>query len=466
MPESKRIRRKRRMSNAEIIKGFKVTGTLQMESPLLIGSGENDNVIDIQVLKTKEGTAFIPGTSFAGVLRDFAIGKDEKIAEALFGKITREKAKNNTAERSAIEKLLENVQSAIRINDVMLENAEVIVRDGVKINEFTGIAENGAKYDYEVVERGAKGEFSFTVEIRKCHEGLLEEMKQMLKDFADYIATGIRLGALTAKGFGQAKGEHVRVMAYDFTKKKDVKAWVMRESGEIIHEGKVKDVKNKEDLTIAATFALKSSLLIKRLCNEVAGDKDINARQMKSKDEYLIPGTSIKGVLRKQAYRILRKLDKDVCIVDRLMGFSTEKEKQKSRFIVDEVYFKNGVKEAAQSRIRIDRFTGAVMNGMLLTDVPIWQEHKGEPVITMNFTIKRCQPWEAGLILFLLKDLWTGNLAIGGDKGIGRGLLQGIEAKIEYDGDFTIKETDKFTVEGDKAKLEGYAKALQEVGCL
>ncbi|MFM7367819.1 MAG: hypothetical protein ACKO2Z_08480, partial [Sphaerospermopsis kisseleviana] len=37
---------------------------------------------------------------------------------------------------------------------------------------------------------------------------------------------------------------------------------------------------------------------------------------------------------------------------------------------------------------------------------------------------------EIGLLLLLIKDLWTSDLAIGGESSIGRGRLQGIKAEI------------------------------------
>ena len=51
-----------------------ITGMLMLDSPLLIGQGGHTaeaSQADIQVLRDGEGRPFIPGTSLAGVLRDF-----------------------------------------------------------------------------------------------------------------------------------------------------------------------------------------------------------------------------------------------------------------------------------------------------------------------------------------------------------------------------------------------------------
>ncbi|MCL0081501.1 hypothetical protein M1N64_04660, partial [Peptococcaceae bacterium] len=47
----------------------------------------------------------------------------------------------------------------------------------------------------------------------------------------------------------------------------------------------------------------------------------------------------------------------------------------------------------------------------------------------------------AGLLLLILKDLWTADLPIGGEKSIGRGVLEGIKAKIIMFDDHNINIT-------------------------
>jgi len=36
------------------------------------------------------------------------------------------------------------------------------------------------------------------------------------------------------------------------------------------------------------------------------------------------------------------------------------------------------------------------------------------------------------LLCFILKDLWNGDLPLGGEKSIGRGVLQGLSAKLKF----------------------------------
>ena len=46
-----------------------ITGEIENTSPVIIGSGLEDNESDILVIKNWEGDFYIPAASFAGVLR-------------------------------------------------------------------------------------------------------------------------------------------------------------------------------------------------------------------------------------------------------------------------------------------------------------------------------------------------------------------------------------------------------------
>ena len=197
---------------------------------------------------------------------------------------------------------------------------------------------------------------------------------------------------------------------------------------------------------------------------ETADKNTIHAIQKKSVEDCVIPGTSLKGVLRHRAAYIMRLLGKSEALLDSLMGYAKDnKHKQKSRFLVQEAYFHDGVIEKEQSRNRIDRFTGVTIDTALFTTKPVWQEQRGEKTVHLHYEIYAWAPWEAGLALFLLRDLWQGDVALGGEKSIGRGTLQGIEARISYeDKKFILGEQGK-VMQGDVKTLEDYARALHEV---
>ena len=200
-------------------------------------------------------------------------------------------------------------------------------------------------------------------------------------------------------------------------------------------------------------------------CDVIHGEGDIAAVQKQSNREYVIPGTSLKGVLRHQAERIVRLSGQEERLADglnELMGYAEEdtKEKQKSRFYVDEAYLKQGVAEKEQSRNRIDRFTGGTVETALFTTKPIWQMEPHKPTVHIHYEIPECKPWEAGLALFLLRDLWQGNVALGGEKSIGRGVLEGVQAVIVFEGNTYELGANGKVQQGSWQQLDDYAKAF------
>jgi CRISPR/Cas system CSM-associated protein Csm3 (group 7 of RAMP superfamily) len=81
-----------------------------------------------------------------------------------------------------------------------------------------------------------------------------------------------------------------------------------------------------------------------------------------------------------------------------------------------------------QNRVAIDRFTGGAYETALFSEQPIF----GGPDSRLTIRLRIINPkdYEIGLLLLLLKDLWTGDLALGGESSVGRGRLQGIEATL------------------------------------
>ena len=445
------------INTAQIVAKICLTGNIKTASPLLIGSGKEEKAgtkeVDTYVLKDKNEQPFIPGTSLAGVLRHLFNGSP---AQELFGYIT-----DKTTD--------DGVQSAVAIDDILLENATIVSRDGVSIDTYTGTTIQGGKYDYEAVDRGATGTLSMVITIRQHHVDTLPSVYTDIRRIADLLASGaVHVGALTAKGFGKLSFKNVKVITYDFTNPADVAAWLLRKPATNTYTGQDISAIRKNTFVIEGDFALRTSLLVRN--GDVSkDDRDakIHATPLLSGKDYVIPGTSLKGALRHRAAYILRTLGKDETLLHNLMGFSDKQTKQKSRFMTDEIYFKQGVTEAKQTRNAIDRFTGSTMDSKLFAEKALWQKEKGKPVLHIRYQIADCKPWEAGLALFLLKDLWTGRLALGGDVAVGRGYVSGIAGTITYaDGE---EHTQTWTLDakgcvtaGAATTLDTFAQALAD----
>ena len=476
---------------------------LKTVSPLRIASGRTDNITDVLVLKNKDGQAFIPGTSVAGVLRN-EIRKlyGENIARIVFGYSGND---NNGA------------QSMLAIDDVLLYHSKIITRDGVHIHEIAGTGVNKEKYNFEAVEKGAEGTLTMEMTVREGNEQEIQSeniikkslicqfihsqyaensdvFSEVAASLADLLTAGVHIGSLTAKGMGLIKSvEPANVYLFNFVKKAEetidhtelpaAEAWLkFIEDGAlpsayyISDEEKARGVQHPfGDFVLDAEFAIKSSLLVRDAArvNDYKADKNstLAGVPMKSGADYVIPGTGIKGALRGKAYKILMGFpkstdDKIQLFLSRLMGWAKQEnrnneadnEGRKSKLFVDEVYFSEdgNIHEMKQSRNRIDRFTGAAMDSALFTEYALWQKNKDIPTLKLSLRVKDALHEEAGIMLLLLRELWNGSLPLGGEKSIGRGVLQGITVDIYYENRyFQLKQKLPLQENYGKIKLKG-----------
>lgn len=421
-------------NKSSITKRIELTGMITLMSPLLIGTTidreAKDHGVDTYVLKDANGKPFIPGTSIAGVLRQLLPTFE---GDLLFGHIATNEAQNN------------GLQSAIAIDDVTLEkNVTITTRDGVKIDSVLGTGETGGKYDYEAVERSASGCLHMVITLRQYHshnEYGLDAVAIVRKIAAFFTSGAVKFGSRTTNGFGRIACPTIRMMTYDFQQPDDVVKWLRKEESQTIEMIQARKSIPAKRFIIAGDFTLRDSLIIRDRDVKKAkkNETPIHATQLKSGDDFVIPGTTVKGVLRHHAAYILRCLHKEEALLDAVMGTSkkentteaAKKIRQKSRFITDEVYFRNGFDVAKQARNAIDRFTGSTMDNKLFAEEPVWQQDENE-VLHLRYMIDDCEAWEAGLALLLLKDIWTGRVAFGGDVAVGRGYLKGVNATITF----------------------------------
>ena len=459
-------------NRASIAQKILIRGRIHLDSPLLIGGGKGseapDHIVDTPIMRGYGNKPMIPGTSLAGVLRSElgiqAPGSDER----LFGCI----AETEDSSR----------QSLADVSDIIFESAEIARRDGVAIDAVTGTAKPGKKYKFEVLERGASANLEIILTVREAQKNkILDKDIEML---VAILKSGFKLGAGTSKGLGKVHCEPVCAARYDFKKDEAAEAWLKLkcDSDNMKDIDKWKrsvqnmlDFNEKKESTvdapnnefiIEAEFDLKSSLIVRQGSAEMRDGSSVTVMQ-KSRGEYLIPGASLKGVLRQHAAYILSLFGRDEGFLNDMMGFAKEENLtgKKSRLFADEIYINpDNVQARKQSRNRIDRFTGGTIKKMLLAEEPIWKtDSKQNAPISMRFGVRDCsEDWEKGLLLFLLRDLWDGCIAIGGDKAIGRGILKGRRAAVHYN-DISFEISGDGTVSGtDGSALDNWAKSFYD----
>lgn len=188
-------------------------------------------------------------------------------------------------------------------------------------------------------------------------------------------------------------------------------------------------------------------------------------------DVPVISGTSLAGALRARALRISKTLGKDGRkVTDNIFGNRIYEDDQKeltaSRLWIDEAIIQHPL-DLVHSRVKIDRFTGGAFPSALFSEQPVFGKLTGDTIVKIHLKLMEANNSDVGLLLLLLKDLWTGDLPIGGESSVGRGRLKGKHAIISFDGyswEFSQGEDKMLQIVGDdKAKLEEFVHEFVEV---
>ncbi len=331
---------------------FVLEGKIQLLSPALIGSGEGENT-DIDVLLDSNKNPFIPATSFIGVIREFLASYENKNYLDLLGKPKNENYKGR--------------QSYIKCSDLKAanKNIQVTVRDGIKIDNKTGIVEEGAKYDFEVIDRNA--EFNLRMEADYYSDNEEEVVNTFALIKKALVSSKLSIGAKTNSGLGLIQLKDDICYKYDFSNKKDIVNWLKKNKGAIYAIPDVELIPSY-NFEMDINLKLKNSIIVKSYPSDPSMP---DAVHIQSDGKYVLPGTSIKGAVRARAERILNTLndEKKDEFINSLFGIvDTEKKDSKAvkgRIKVEEKILPSFIAEI-QSRIKIDRFTGGTINGALV----------------------------------------------------------------------------------------------------
>lgn len=213
-----------------------------------------------------------------------------------------------------------------------------------------------------------------------------------------------------------------------------------------------------------------------------------------------------------------RKFDQDS---DKLPPDDERRQPTGSRVLVSEHEILGGVTDRVQNRVRIDHFTGGAFPGGLFSQQPVWSIESSRANVTINVRLRRPGApmplegqWSAnllaqirnaalnwlsagqlsikpnsqaldqpanellveiahellfqaqmGVLLLALKDLWTGDLPLGGESGIGRGRLAGQEATITFGAQVwkISADSDRLVINGPSKQLEAWVQVFHAI---
>lgn len=473
-------------SSREIIRRIVVTGYLRLLSPTALGNGDAESLTDMPLLLDTAGDQPLPlltGTSIAGALRNYLRTREKGFAEPedraslaveLFGAIKGDSGSGNGKDPGG-------EQSRLIVDDALAQDPALAeVRDGVRIDGYTRTAIENFKYDLELLPAGTIFPLRFELLISQKHNE--ERLKAALALALHGLETQeISLGGRKSRGFGRCVVEQWRVTVYNLRDSStDLLAWLAADHPEWNYTpteqpatGSIANalfappnIDKRRSFSITATFALESPLLIRSEETLDNGAQPDVSQIRNSQKQPIIPGTSLAGVLRARAERIINTLGIPSDL-NSLFGQdmqSGEKKPTASRLLVHESVIEGG-STLVQNRVAIDRFTGGAFDTALFSEAP---QVGGSVQLTFSLReAKQPNEWEKGLLLLLLKDLWTGDLPLGGTSSIGRGRLHGLHATIIDNGDVweMVEHGGTISVAMEaRTKLESYVAALNNKG--
>lgn len=196
------------MANDKLTCRYLARVVIEADTPLSVGAGNKNEVVDRLTIKDMYGLPYIPGTSIAGVLRHaFKQNVTEDILSEIFGSGGDQGAGSRLIFTDAclVGRRQRVIEGVCEPTSILGENYRALFqalpnRQHVRIgHKGVGDSENMGKYDEEVVNKGVR--FVFEMELmgtpadQPHWEHLLAELRSPL----------FRLGGGSRKGFGRLK---------------------------------------------------------------------------------------------------------------------------------------------------------------------------------------------------------------------------------------------------------------------
>lgn len=387
---------------------------MELLSPISIGNGD-DLLTDHDCLRNSKGVPFIPGTSLAGVFSHYL--SDEMLA--LFTPKIGDEYKQSPY----------YISDANIVLDDKKRNVSTSIRDGVKLKPDK-IAEDGAKFDFEIVESSTK--FDFRIEVIVRDHDNIDKMKKVVDVILHGLNSGeILLGYKSKRGYGKVKIEDVKIK--EFTKN-SLEEMLLFDKYQMdkYDQYSIPDIDNENKYDYMQVHLRQVGGISIRKYSATAGEVDFE--HVTSNGKPVIPGTSWNGLIRRQ---IAEYLDDDIisnCCVKINDWFGEAKKRdttgRASNIIIEESIIQDA-KRIQITRNKISRFSAGVSNRALFSEASYFN---GDTVLGIK--VKKSIEEDPdnsriiGLLSLVIKDIDNGFIALGGQTAIGRGLFKVLKVTL------------------------------------
>ncbi len=424
------------LKNGEFIN--KIFFEIENITPLNIGKGEGEPLVDEESNK-----ACIPGTTLAGAIRAYLeLSSSKDLIEKLFG---------NEKDNNSISK--------IYVYDAYSDLIGNEIRPGVAIDRFSGAAKDREKFERKYIAKGHK--FQVNIEIYSNNHKDFQSFNEAIYGVIKAIDAGnIALGSYKTNGAGLFKVNSIKEASYDLKDSKQLFSYLRNKDIYIKKDVDffyADNTHNKSFVHYELDGELKTPLLVKKMSTLDFNRVDDEQFQNASGD-YIIPGTSLKGVIRSQGERILHFFNKEE-LIGEIFGTS-DNEHKISKFTIWDCEIQN-VKKSIYSKIKLNRFTGGVSMGQKKEEEPVIGKVNIKGILKLK---NESYDKEAiALIALIFRDIAKGELSLGSGNSVGRGRVEGRKLKI-FMGEEVLFNWDIENNKVEKDSLGEYIEALRKRG--
>lgn len=420
--------------------------TLELLTPLRIGSGANDPLLDAPVVRDAFGDYRIPGSSLAGALRSLA-------EVAGLGPCFGEGRESNRASNVEISDgfLVDwdgRTTLAKRLRGEVPQMPRIVeVQDHVRIDHASGTAAVGGKYDAEIVPQGSRFRFEFACVDRGEATTAVDPARVLGFVLASLQAGAVRLGGDVTGGLGMVRPVADSV-THDFLDLGTVPGLVaarampraidvpLGQRGGPSSAGPVAPRPDQGSLSgeIRLRFLVDGPILVGGSQRPRPPGRDETIADMSfghtlvadyGRGEHVsrpwIPGSSLRGVIRHRVLHVLEAGDRAdrAAAVDDWFGSVGDSGAKMSRVRVHGQVL-DDIPPTVVQHVAIDRLTSGSLRGALFTEAPIW---KNGLEVAVTIEVDRLPLDGAAALAHALIDLGSGDLPIGGGVNRGNGRL-------------------------------------------
>jgi CRISPR/Cas system CMR subunit Cmr4 (Cas7 group RAMP superfamily) len=426
---------------------------IELATPLHCGGGE-DLLMDQPVDRDVFGFYRLPGTSLAGICRAKAAewagpgGQAASEVNQAFGFITQGQNESKSSFIWFRDGRLLDFSGAFADEVFWRERKSSLplgpfLRDHVRIDFETGAGVKGGKFDEEYAPAGLRFALEF------CLDGWNGEPSAatltIFRRLGWAIKSGeIRFGGKAAEGFGRIKTIEADCRRFDLYTEEGLQDWLNLSPGPRFQpaEGqKVEFLEPPAQVSVGLAGSLvfpveaQGPLLIgggaAPTSSKAAAEADVvfykepfyNYAQSNVEWGFVLPGSSLRGVVRHRVYLIAASLFSEPRaeeLVNSIFGLAQGGKSQRGKIFFEDVRIPKS-QEILVPHVAIDRFSGGVLESALYFEAPLWD--KG-----LSFEVKihfeSLSDLEAAILAQAFLDLLEGKLPVGAGNNRGNGYLR------------------------------------------